>query len=174
MSESAPDRVQVRGPLATFADGFREHLGEQGYTPRTKRELLQFLAHLSRWMEAEGLQANSLTPAVAEQFILERRRQGYRSSISARSPRRVLAYLERLGALPPDEPVSSPLEELLGAFARYLRDERVISERTVVAYAVVARQFLSERGGSIEDHLAELGRSLRVVTAGGVLSVAHR
>jgi integrase/recombinase XerD len=156
MSESAPDRVQVRGPLARFADGFREHLAEQGYTPRTKRELLQFLAHLSRWMEAEGLQANSLTPAVAEQFVLERRRQGYRSSISVRSPRRVLGYLERLDALPPDEPLSSPLEELLGAFARYLRDERVVSERTVAAYAGVARQFLSERPGSIEDHLAAL------------------
>jgi integrase/recombinase XerD len=45
---------------------------------------------------------------------------------------------------------------LLGAFARYLRDERVVSERTVAAYAGVARQFLSERGGSIEDHLADL------------------
>jgi hypothetical protein len=41
-------------------------------------------------MDGEGLQASSLTSAVAEQFILERRRQGYRSSIAVKSPRRVL------------------------------------------------------------------------------------
>ena len=76
--------------MATFADGFREHLAKQGYMVRTKRELLQLLAHLSRWMDGEGLQASSLTSAVAEQFILERRRQGYRSSIAVKSPRRVL------------------------------------------------------------------------------------
>jgi len=38
VSESAPDRVGVIGPLATFADGFREHLAKQGYMVRTKRE----------------------------------------------------------------------------------------------------------------------------------------
>jgi len=46
MFESAPDRVQVSGPLVTFADGLRERLEERGYTLRGKRELLQLLAHL--------------------------------------------------------------------------------------------------------------------------------
>ena len=39
---------------------------------------------------------------------------------------------------------------------RYLREERGIGERTVAAYAGIARQFLSGRPGSIEDHLAGL------------------
>ncbi len=86
MSESAPERVRVRGPLAMFADGFREHLAMQGYTLRTKRELLQLFAHLSRWMEVQELEVGALTSVVAKQFVLERRRQGYRSSISAEEP----------------------------------------------------------------------------------------
>lgn len=156
MSELAPDRVQVSGPLATFADGFREHLAKRGYTLRTKRELLQLLAHLSRWMDGEGLDASSLTPAVAEQFILERRRQGYRSSVSMKSPRRLLEYLEGLGALPVDDRVASALDQLLGAYARYLREERGLGECTVAGYAAIARQFLSERAGWFEDHPAGL------------------
>ena len=156
MSVSAPERVRVSGPLAMFADGFHEHLAEKGYTVRTKRELLQLLAHLSRWMEEQQLEVGALTSAVSEQFILERRRQGYRSSISLKSPSRVLGYLESVGALPVDEPVLSPLDELLGAYARYLREERGIGERTVAAYAGIARQFLSGRPGSIEDQMAGL------------------
>lgn len=156
MSESAPERVQVRGPLAMFADGFREHLVENGYTLRTKRELLQLLAHLSRWMEAQELEVGALTSAVAERFVLERRRQGYRSSISLKSPSRVLGYLDSVGALPVDESVLSPLDELLEAYVRYLREERGLGERTVAAYAGIARQFLSERAGPIEDRLAGL------------------
>jgi site-specific recombinase XerD len=139
-----------------FADGFREHLAEKGYTLRTKRELLQLLAHISRWMEFQELEVGALTSAVAEEFILERRRQGYRSSISMKSPSRVLGYLESVGALPVDEPVLSPLDELLEAYARYLREERGLGEHTVAGYGGVARQFLSGRPGSIEDRLAGL------------------
>jgi site-specific recombinase XerD len=156
MSDSAPERVLVSGPLARFADGFREHLAEKGYTLRTKRELLQLLAHLSRWMEVQELEVGALTSAVSERFILERRAQGYRSSISLRSPSRVLGYLESVGALPVDEPVLSPLDELLGAYARYLREERGLDERTVAGYVGIARQFLAERPESIEDRLAGL------------------
>ncbi len=69
----------------------------------------------------------------------------------------MLGYLESLGVLPVDELVLSPLDELLGAYARYLRDERGINERTVAAYAEIARQFLSERPeGSAEDQMAGL------------------
>ena len=155
---SVRDRVRVSGPPAMFADGLREHLAEQGYSLRTTRELLLLLAHLSRWMEVHGLQASSLTPVVAEQLILERRRKGYNiaADLSAKSPRRVLGYLESPGALPVDEPVLSPLDEVLGAYARYLREERGIGERTVAAYAGIARQFLSGRPGSIEDQMAGL------------------
>jgi integrase/recombinase XerD len=157
MSEPAPDRVRVRGPLAKFAAGFRERLSDQGYSLRTTRELLQLLAHLSRWMEAEGLEASSLTPAVAERFIIERRRQGYRASISPRSGCRLLGDLEMLGAVPPsDEAVFSSLERLLGAFCRYLREERGMANRTVAAYEAVARLFLSERSEPIEEDLARL------------------
>ena len=58
MSESALERVRVIGPLAGFADGYRAHLAEQGYSLRGREYQLYFLSHVSRWMEAEGLDSS--------------------------------------------------------------------------------------------------------------------
>jgi integrase/recombinase XerD len=84
MTEPRPDRVRVSGPLAVFADGFRVHVVERGYAPCSAQFHLQLLAHLSRWMQAEGLEADGLSPGVLERFLTDRRRQSYASRISPR------------------------------------------------------------------------------------------
>src|SRR5437764_8650027 len=101
MAEPAPDGVRVRGPLAAFADGFLVDLvEEQGYRLWPAQRHLEFLASVSRWMEAEGLGVEELTPRAVERFVAERRRVGYRSSVSPKSLRPLLGYLGRLGLLP--------------------------------------------------------------------------
>ena len=47
----------VPGPLEQYAPGFRSWLLEQGYTPLTTVPQLQLMAHVSRWLEREGLTA---------------------------------------------------------------------------------------------------------------------
>ena len=59
--QSAPECVRVSGPLAKFADGFRVDLLERGYSRSGAHGQLYLLAHVSRWMEAEGLE-----PAVVD------------------------------------------------------------------------------------------------------------
>ena len=61
MTEPRSDRVRVTGPLAVFADGFRAYLVERGYSLISVRFHLQLLAHLSRWMQAEGLDVGGLS-----------------------------------------------------------------------------------------------------------------
>ena len=61
MAKPAPDRVRVSGPLAAFADGFFVDLVEQGYRLWPAQRHLEFLASVSRWMEAEGLGVEELT-----------------------------------------------------------------------------------------------------------------
>ncbi len=51
-------------------------------------------------METEGVGVAELTPAAVERFVAERRRAGYRSSVSPKSLRPLLGYLGRLGVLP--------------------------------------------------------------------------
>jgi integrase/recombinase XerD len=74
--QPAPDRVRVSGPLVGFADGFRGDLLAQGYSLWGAQEQLYLLAHVSRWMESEGLEVAALTPGNLPQYFVWRRQQG--------------------------------------------------------------------------------------------------
>jgi integrase/recombinase XerD len=154
--QPVPERVRVSGPLARFADGFRVDLIERGYSLWRAQEQLYLLAHVSRWMEAEGLELAVLTPATLERYFVWRCREGYRKSLSPLSLRRLLGYLDGLGVLPADDVVPSPVDGLLAEFRRYLLQERGVAARTVELYEPVARLFLSGRSEPLADDLARL------------------
>jgi site-specific recombinase XerD len=151
-----PDRVRVTGPLARFADGFRVHLIQRGYSLWGAQEQLYLLAQVSRWMEAEGLPLGALTPAVMDQYIVWRRGEGYLSGLSPKSLRRVFGYLDGLGVLPREDAVPSPVDQLLGEFRGYLLVERGMVAGSVRLYERVARLFLEERSERLGDDLTRL------------------
>ncbi len=154
--QPAPERVRVSGPLVGFADGFRVDLLEQGYSLWGAQEQLYLLAHVSRWMESEGLEIVALTPRRLERYFVWRRRQGYRHSLSALSLRRLLGYLDGLGVLPLDDVVPSPVDRLLGEFRAYLLQERGMKASSAAQYEPTARLFLCERSGPLEEDLARV------------------
>ncbi|HYB24049.1 MAG TPA: tyrosine-type recombinase/integrase [Solirubrobacteraceae bacterium] len=156
MAEPAPERVRVVGPLASFADGFRVALVEQGYSLWSVQFQLLLVAHVSRWMQSEGLEAAQLTSPVVERFLVERRRQGYVTKLSPKGIHPLLAYLDGLGVLPASERVCTPVDRLVGAFRRYLLEERALTAGSAVLYQRVARQFLEERSDPLADDLARL------------------
>jgi integrase/recombinase XerD len=157
MVERASAGVRVSGPLWSLADGFGEVLAEHGYSLASAREHVRLLAHVSRWMDAEGLDVVQLTPAAIERFLVERRRQGYVSRISSRGLAPLLGYLDGLGVLPPAPGApSTPVNGLVAEFVRYLREERGLTAGSAQLYAGVARRFLAERAEPIGDDLAGL------------------
>jgi integrase/recombinase XerD len=156
MAEPAPDRVRVSGPLASFADGFRVYLVGQGYSLWSAQFQLLLVAHLSRWMEAEGLDVAQLTPPTVERFFAERRSQGYVTRLSPKGIRPLLGYLDGLGVLPAGEDVRTPVDRLLDEFRRYLLEERALADGSVRLYERVARVFLEERSDPIDADLARL------------------
>jgi len=157
MSESALGQVRVIGPLAVFADGYRAHLVERGYSRSGAQYQLSLLVHASRWLEAEGLDLVALTsPVMLRRHVDWRREQGFRRSLSPLSLRGVVGYLDGLGVLARDEGPVSPVDELLDAFGRYLLQERGLAAATVRGYERVARRFLSERSEPLADDLARL------------------
>ena len=91
-----PARTVVLGPLEPFAGGFVVELSAQGYTAGSAVQQMCLMAHLSRWLEAEGLGPAALSPAVVERFCCARRAAGYGSLLSSRALDRLLAYLRRL------------------------------------------------------------------------------
>ena len=141
--QPAPERVRVSGPLVGFADGFRGDLLDRGYSLWGAQEQFYLLAHVSRWMESEGLDVTALTPERLERYFVWRRRQGYLSSLSPLSLRTLLGYLDGLGVLPLDDTVPSPVDRLLAEFQDYLLRERGIKASSAAQYLPTARLFLA-------------------------------
>src|SRR3954451_5000696 len=103
-----PSRVRVTGPLEAYAPGFRSELARVGYTENATADQLRLLAHVSRWLAAEGLGAAELTPALGDVFLTTRRAAGYTLWLSRRGLKPLMEYLRELGAVPPPGPVAVP------------------------------------------------------------------
>ena len=66
-------------------------------------ELAQLMAHVSRWLDSQGLMPEELTEEVAGRFLADRRGK-YRKFRTRRGLRPLLTYLRRIGVVPPAEP----------------------------------------------------------------------
>jgi hypothetical protein len=90
-------RSLVRGPLEAYVGGFAEHLLGRGYTRAGAEQHVCFIAHLDRWMHAEGVGLGGLSGSVIEQYLAQRRAAGYVEYRSERALRPLLGYLMPLG-----------------------------------------------------------------------------
>jgi integrase/recombinase XerD len=117
--------ARVVGPLESHAAGFAEHLARLGYTLMTRRQHMTLVAHLSRWLVEEGLDAARLTATVARRYIEARVAAGYRAFRSRRSLDPLLSYLREVGAAPAEPPaVLAAADALVERFRAYLLAER--------------------------------------------------
>jgi site-specific recombinase XerC len=153
-----PLRVRVAGPLQRYGPGFAAELARLGYTAGSASVHMRTVAHLSRWLAVEGLEAAGLTPAVAERFLADRRAAGYTRHLSPQALALLLGYLRRLGVAPLPrlaEP-GTAAEVLLGRYRAYLVSERGLAASTVGHYMVEARLFLERAAGADLGGLAGL------------------
>jgi integrase/recombinase XerD len=146
-----PSRVRVRGPLESYAAGFTAELARLGYTRGSACGQMLLMAHVSRWLAGEGLDAGGLTAEAAERFLGARRAAGYVQLLSPKALGPLLGFLRRIGAVPeaPLPVPAGPAEELLDRFRRYLMTERGLRTETAADYAAKVRPFLAacmERG----------------------------
>jgi integrase/recombinase XerD len=139
-------RVQVTGPLAPYADGFRAELARQGYAPSSAAVQLKVMAYLSRRMASAGVSPAGLTPEQVGRFVAAGRAAGYRYGLLTRHglpP--LLGYLRGLGVSPAPmpRPVDTPIDQLMERYQDYLVGERSLAAGTVRYYERFARLFLS-------------------------------
>jgi len=140
-------RLQVSGPLAPYAEGWRAELAGRGFSRHSVLAHAQLMAHLSGWMMAAGLDAGSLTDEVIGGYLDARRAEGYRTRTGGRALVPFLDYLGDLGVIPPSAGVpGTPAEALLGEFADYLARERGLAAVTVRRYVRFARVLLDGLG----------------------------
>ncbi len=142
---SRVSRVLMTGPLAPFADAYREELRQRGYTTRTMIGELRQVARFSRWLEAGELTVADASEKRVEEFLAWQRAEGrHRSQWSRPGLRCLLDVLRGLGVLAAEEPaaVDSPTDVLLACFERYLLTERGLATGTVALYLACVRRFV--------------------------------
>jgi integrase/recombinase XerD len=165
---TSPSWARVGGPLAPYAGGFRAELEWLGYTPLTAATHVRLMAHLSRWLAREGVEAAGLTPAVIEAYFAERRAAGYAGHVTARALRPLAGYLRRLGVIsPPAAAVAaSAVERLLARYREYLLVERGLAGTTAELNVRMVRPFLA---GRVQE--TDAGVDLGYLTAGEVAAL---
>jgi integrase/recombinase XerD len=165
MAKTKPSYPRVKEPLACYAEGFRAELGRLGYTPLTTAGHLRLVAHLSRWLAAQGLEAWQLTESTAEAYVAERRRAGYVNERTVRALGPLLDYLRKVGAVPLAVAAvpTTDIERLLARYRAYLTVERGLAATTAGLNVRLVRPFLVEHVGQRENRL-----ELAELTAGDV------
>lgn len=139
-------RSIVRGPLESHAPGFAVELLRQGYSRSSADQHMCFIAHLDRWMLAEGVGLGGLSTPTLQRYLEERRAAGYREYLSMKAFVPLLGYLTRLGVVPVEEPVAlGSVEVLLERYRRYLLVERGLTVGTARGYVDNVRPFVVTR-----------------------------
>ena len=146
-------RSFVRGPLEPHVAGFAGELLRQGYSRSSAAQHVCFIAHLDRWMSAEGVELDGLSASLIERYLAERRSAGYVEYRSVRALRPLLEFLAPLGVLPVPQVVPpGPVEGLLGRYRDYLIGERGLTSGTARGYVDFVRPFAATRlhGGVLD------------------------
>ena len=139
-------RSFVRGPLEPHIRGFAEELLARGYTRSSAEQHVCFLAHLDRWMQAEGIGLAGLSIPVAERYLAQRRGAGYVEYRSMKALQPLLDYLAPLGVLPVREDVPpGPVEGLLARYRSWLLQERGLTAGSARGYVDCVRPFVATR-----------------------------
>jgi site-specific recombinase XerD len=130
--------------LASPLEAYARRLHEDGYAIHSGFVQLRFLGCFNRWLHRKGLTSEDLDAATVEQYLRGRARSRKLRRGDSAALFRLLSMLRPEGSgVPASAP--TPVEAALGHFQQYLRQERSLSEATVINYTPVARSFLSER-----------------------------
>jgi integrase/recombinase XerD len=151
-------KVALSGPLERYAEGFAGDLARQGYAPSVVVIHLRRLGHVSRWLEARGLDAAALDEAAGEAFLADRRAAGRNFLLRIGSLAPLLEYLRGIGAaLPGPVPPATPADALLARYAGYLATGRGLSAKTIARNVTALRPVLASLGREDQPDLG-LGR----------------
>jgi integrase/recombinase XerD len=169
-----PARVEVAGVLAPFAGGFRAALTDQGFARWAVVQHTHLMAHLSMWLDEQGLAPGQLTADAVNAFLTVRRAEGHWFLVSRRGLGPLLDYLHERGVAPRMQAPTplGPAGQLLEEYRCYLAAERGLAPLSVLRYLGTARLFLSTLECPLEVALRDL--SAGQVTSFVMKEVGHR
>jgi hypothetical protein len=117
------------------------HLSNRDIPPNSASSQLHLMAHLSRWLAAQGLDVHMLRDRDLERFLRARRRAGYARWLSMKAMRSMLTYLKDRGVSlrSSAEGTRQPADGAVDRYRQYLLRERGLGQRTVKLYSNAIR-----------------------------------
>jgi site-specific recombinase XerD len=140
---------EPEGPLAPYLDSFARSLDEQGFKRHLLGRQIRVAANFSKWLQAADVAAKDATEEHARRFLEGSPRQRSVRRGEFATLRRLMGFLRQLGVIRPlpEWDKATPTEQAVGAFVAYLRQERAVSDKTLIQYCPFIERFLSERFG---------------------------
>jgi hypothetical protein len=135
----------LRGePLASSLGAYAQRLRDDGYAIHSGFVQLRLLGCFNRWLERKGLRCEDVDSATIDKYLRGRAQSGRLRKGDSAALFRLLTMLRPDGSGVTVSPPTA-VESELGQFQQYLRQERSLTEATVINYTPVVRSFLSER-----------------------------
>jgi integrase/recombinase XerD len=147
------------GPLAAYLVRFADSLSQQGYTQHYVHRHVMLAACFSRWLKKTKAPPRCVTSAYAAQYLRCRYRRWRPSRGDPAALRHFIEFLRREGVLPVENmlaPHPTPTEQCVRTYERYLREERALTEATIVNYVPFITRFLKDRFRSRPVKLSKL------------------
>lgn len=146
------------GIFGSYIDAFVADLEGQGYARSTVRLAVGAVGRIGCWFADHHLDVGDTSEVTIAEFCRQDRFADSTRHGSKAALRMLLEQLRSLGVADPaiSETECSVAAQLTDRFARYLREERSLSEATVVNYCPEVTRFISGRFGSGSIDLAKL------------------
>jgi len=146
------------GLLGPHMDSFAARLSEQGYCKYYGRQKIEWVADLSQWLDRKNIRVADLNERRIDAFLAARSKGRCRTGGEKSTLALLLRHLREGGFVPAALPpaVRGPIDLLEREYARFLSQERGLSQSTLRHYLPMARDFLSHRFGAQKVRLKEL------------------
>jgi site-specific recombinase XerD len=145
------------GPLSLYVNSYCTQAKEQGFAPTSIAEQACVLKRLGQWLTRTGRNVRDLDEDANAIFLQHAIRRRYPRNAAQATLRRFLAMLRQEGVIPAAKTgPSSPAERLVGAFERFLLEERNLAPQSVPHARLFASRFLSYRFGAGPLRLSNL------------------
>lgn len=141
------------GPLAPHVDAFERRLSDLGYASSTRREKLRVVADFGRWLERRGVAIADVDEHIVVDYHGRSGRRGDSTTLAD-----LLEALRSAGVVrrPVPATVECPRERVVLEFARYLVEERALSQASLNNSLPFVRSFLVHRFGADPVVLGDL------------------
>lgn len=139
------------GPLASYLAQFSESLSLKGYATHYIHRHVLIAACFSKWLKLKKIPRRSIRGNHTEQYLryryqFRRPSQGDRASLQ-----HLIEFLRNNGLIPSTKirkPKLTPTEKYVEEYGKYLREECLLSESTIINYTPFIARFLKDCFGN--------------------------